>query len=303
MTTNAAAPDSQKRYQVWQVMFVAALFGVGLWLRHAASANIPFASGGWHLPGKSAAITLYFADGQFLFPVSRQMPRNDSLPRVALQALLDGPGVTSRLKSFLPSDVQIRSLDVSNGVAQIDLSVAFLNSNDPTAAKTAVVDTMTALPDVKSVRLSVEGNPVLLSSRRVPLSYYPSANGLIAVPVSATDPRAALVAYLSRPVDSEITAFPADARLLSYNYTPTDGLLSLGFAYTPSIRELALDKPDRMRTLLLGLITSLTEFPEVRAVRLDFEGQARLGLGQCSDLLRTPQPRPNLLNDERLLEE
>jgi len=56
-----------------------------------------------------------------------------------------------------------------------------------------------------------------------------------------------------------------------------------------------------MRLLLLGLIASLTEFPSVGAVRLDFEGQSRLGLGQCSDLLRTPQKRPELLNDERLL--
>jgi hypothetical protein len=39
----------------------------------------------------------------------------------------------------------------------------------------------------------------------------------------------------------------------------------------------------------------------VQAVRIDFEGRTRLGLGQCSDLLRVPQPRPELLNDERLL--
>jgi hypothetical protein len=39
----------------------------------------------------------------------------------------------------------------------------------------------------------------------------------------------------------------------------------------------------------------------VRKVQIDFEGQTRLGLGQCSDLLRIPQPRPQLLNDERLL--
>ena len=66
-------------------------------------------------------------------------------------------------------------------------------------------------------------------------------------------------------------------------------------------RELALDNPARMRTVLLGLIASLTEFPEVRAVRLDFGGHTRLGLGECSDLLGTPQPRPELLNDERFL--
>jgi hypothetical protein len=91
-------------------------------------------------------------------------------------------------------------------------------------------------------------------------------------------------------------------KLLSYEHDPQEGSLSLDFSYTPSVRALAIERPDRMRTLLLGLITSLTEFPGVRTVRLDFEGQTRLGLGQCSDLLRSWQPRPALLNDERLLE-
>ena len=95
---------------------------------------------------------------------------------------------------------------------------------------------------------------------------------------------------------------PADVRLLNYDYHAASRELSLGFSYTPSVRVLALEKPATMRTLLLGLIATLTEFPDVRAVRLDFGGQSRLGLGECSDLLRSPQPRPALLNDERLLD-
>ncbi len=42
-------------------------------------------------------------------------------------------------------------------------------------------------------------------------------------------------------------------------------------------------------------------FPEVEAVRLDFESHNALGLGQCADLLRTPQAWPDILNDERIL--
>ena len=99
-----------------------------------------------------------------------------------------------------------------------------------------------------------------------------------------------------------MTGLPSDVRLVGYAHDPADGSLSLNFSYTPSVRMLALEHPERMRLLLLGMIASLTEFPSVQTVRLDFEGQTRLGLGQCSDLLRTPQPRPELLNDERLLE-
>ena len=46
---------------------------------------------------------------------------------------------------------------------------------------------------------------------------------------------------------------------------------------------------------------TLTELKEVQAVMLDFEGQAQLGLGQCRDLLRTVQLRPDILNDERII--
>ena len=111
----------------------------------------------------------------------------------------------------------------------------------------------------------------------------------------------AVAAYLNGPGDGALTGIPRDVRLLKYDYSKEDGLASLDFSYTESVRTLALEKPDIMRSVLLGVIASLTEYAEVRAVRIDFDGHSRLGLGECSDLLRTPQRRPRLLNDERLL--
>jgi len=231
------------------------------------------------------------------------MPVNTELPGAVMRALLVGPDGRSSLKSWIPSGTEIQSFSLSGGMVHIDLSRAFLEgSSRPDLAKAAVIETMTALPGVSSVGLSVEGNPVVTSANRTPLLYYASANGLIAVPTSISGPRAALDAYLSGPGDPELTGFPIDVWLLDYNYDRAKQFLSLNFTYTTSIRTLALDKPERMRLVLLGLITTLTEFPEVRTVQLDFQGQTRLGLGQCSDLLRTPQARPQLLNDERLLE-
>lgn len=231
------------------------------------------------------------------------MPVTTKLPSAVLRALLAGPEARSSLKSWIPSGTEIRSFSVSGEMAHVDLSGEFLEgSNRPELANAAVIETITHLPGVSSVALSVEGKPVAKSATRMPLLYYGSANGLVARPISASGTRAALDAYLSGPSDSELTGFPADVQLLGYEYSETNRSLSLNFTYTPSIRTLALDKPDRMRLVLLGLIATLTEFPEVRTVQLDFQGQSRLGLGQCSDLLRTPQPRPQLLNDERLLE-
>ena len=284
-----------------RVLLFSAVFGAGLWLRTLPPMNLAAGLGG-SLPWTTSTVTLYFAEGPFLFPVSRRMPVTDDLPRAALEALLAGPSAASGLTSALSSGVDIRSVRVVDGVARVDLSRAFLDGHtDTRMAVTAVTSTMTRLPGITSVALSVEGEPLGDPAARVPLLYYPSAKGLVASPVSAADPRAALAAYLSGPPAAGLTGVPSDVRLVAYDFDSTAGLLSLGFTYTPLLRTLALETPDRVRFLLLGLIATLTEFPEVRAVRLDFGGQSRLGLGECSDLLRTPQPHPVLLNDERLL--
>lgn len=284
------------------ILLFVALFGAGFWVRSLPPQNLAPGLGGWWLWKPATMVTLYFSDGQFLFPVSRRMPTNDDLSRAALQALLAGPSADSGLTNPIPPGVQIRSFQVADGIAHVDLSAAFLaEQSDTQEGQTAIIETLTALPGVSSVALSVEGEPLAGPTRRTPLLYYGSANGLVAVPVSATTPRDALTAFLSGPPDVQLTRLPRDVRLLAYEYGAADGLLSLNFSYTASVRTLALDRPDQMRLLLLGLIASLTEFSQVRAVRLDFEGRTRLGMGQCSDLLRTPQPRPALLNDERLL--
>lgn len=253
-------------------------------------------------PWATTTITLYFPDGRFIVPVSRRIKRDVDPPRATLQALLDGPAAESGLRSPIPPGVHIRSFELEEGVARIDLSPAVMREpSQMRAAEIAIVETMTALPGVTAVSLSIDGQPIAVSARRLPLMYYASANGLLAVTASATTPRVALETYLSGPPDPGLTALPSDVRLLGYKHARGNGLLSLDFSYTPSVRTLALEQPDRMRLSLLGLIATLTEFPSVRAVRLDFEGQTRLGLGQCSDLLGAPQPRPALLNDERLL--
>ena len=273
----------------------------GLWARSLLSRNLRAGIPRLWAWESTKTVTLYFTGGPFLVPVSRRMPAGGDLPRATLQALLAGPRVRTNLASAIPGGTQIRSLKVAGSVASLDLSGAFRDAHDVQTAQTAIVDTLTELPGITSVVLNVEGTPLTGSNKRVHLLYYASANGLVALPSKAVDPRSALSEYLSGPIDPELTNLPPDTRLLKYDYDPAKGFLSLNFTYTPALHELAVEKPERIRLALLGLIASLTQFSDVRAVQLDFEGHTRLGLGQCSDLLRTPQPRPELLNDERLL--
>src|SRR5262245_2806435 len=290
--------DSSRRL-AW-LIGVAVLIAAGIWLRMLPAGSLRAAGAlSWT---STTTLNLYFAGGQFLFPVSRRFHTSDQLPRAALEALLAGPNQSARLRSAIPRDVEIRSFSVAEGVARIDLSRALGTGDGERLALAAITETMTGVPGVTSVAVSVQGQPVAARISRIPILYFPSADGLVAVPHDSADARAALDAYLSGPPAPEMTGIPSDVRLVSYDYSPGDRLLSIGFTYTPAVRTFALEKPERTRMLLLGLIATLTEFPEVRAVRLDFGGQSRLGLGECSDLLRSPQSRPALLNDERLLD-
>jgi spore germination protein GerM len=289
------------RDQMWMLLVAAAIAG-GIWVRTLSPGSLlpaavnPFA---WR---SQPTVNLYFVDGAFLFPVSHRLPSDEHLPRTVLDALLAGPRRSARLKSAIPPDVAIRSFAVIEGTARIDLSRRLGQGGGEQMALAAITETMTRVPGIRSVAVSVQGIPLAASASRTPQLYFPSADGLVAVPSKATGARAALDAYLSGPPAPEMTGVPSDVRVLAYDYDAADRVLSIGFSYTPAVRALALEKPERTRMLLLGLIASLTEFPEVRAVRLDFGGQSRLGLGECSDLLRSPQPRPALLNDERLLD-
>src|SRR5215813_13270309 len=284
-----------RRFFVVQMSFVISLIGVGLWLRSLQSERGIAGDRSWLPWSKTTVVTLYFSDGRFLFPVSHRLSAESDLPQATLQALLNGPS-TGELVNPISHEVQLRSLALENGLAHVNLSAP-----PDDRGVTAIVETLTALHGITSVELQVRDRKINAPERRVPLIYFASTKGLVAIPVNAAQPREALEMYLGGPPSPEIAGLPPDVRLLAYEYNSARRVLSLKFSYTSSLRVLAMDRPDRMRTVLLGLIASLTEFPEVRAVQLDLGGQTRVGLGQCSDLLRTPQTRPALFNDERLL--
>jgi len=274
------------------------VLALGWWLRtlHPLSlaAAVPW-------PWAAATLSIYYADGSYLFPLSRRVPADADLPRAAIEALLAGPPTGTGLTSALPPGLALQTVGVADGVAKVTLSGSADALREAPLGVPAIVATLTRVPGISRVAVTVDSVAATDAAQTVPLLYYPSTRGLIAVPTRAPDPRAALDAFLAGPPSSELTRLPSDARLLGAEFDDAEGVLALRFAYTSSVRTLALERPGQMRLLLLGLIATLTGYPDVRAVQLDFGGQSRLGLGECSDLLRTPQPRPTLLNDERLL--
>lgn len=261
-------------------------------------------------------VTLYFTDpeGVYFVPISRHISASEELLHQALQELIDGPKAGTGLVSALPSDTKIRSLVVRDGIAFVDLSASFLTNpvRNVRQAVTAVEKTLAALPEVQEVSLSIEGQPLAAVIDLPPLPaeettatlYFVHGNYLVpvdyALPNQANTPRQALELYLQGPpAGGTLAGLPPGTKLLDFDFNLTNGLVRINLTYTEAIRAMALADPAKTRQVLTSLIFTLTEYPDVKAVMLDFEGHDQLGLGQCSSLLHTAQLRPTILNREQ----
>lgn len=229
---------------------------------------------------RETPITLYFSDGEVLVPVSTVL--EEASPSAVAAALGNDPAL---------------ELHIEGGRVTVILPPDYLAAMPPQAL-IALEWSLLSLPKVEQVTFLHGEIPLETSAAFVPL-FLLEGDRLVAVPVVAENPRAALEAYLSLPGEAGFVGLPEDADLLSYNYTPQNGLIALSFRYTSALKQFAVEEPEALSQVLTGLIATMTRFPEVKAVTLDFEGRTQLGLGQCANLLRAPQTFPTTLNLHR----
>src|SRR5438128_11614501 len=98
-----------------RILILLLVIGTGIWLRALETAR----SGqpGW-LPWKTeATVTLYFKDGNCLFPVSSRLPNDQNRPLPVLEALQPTPRAGTRLQAVIPSRTHIRSPTLENNAA------------------------------------------------------------------------------------------------------------------------------------------------------------------------------------------
>lgn len=300
------------RSRFWGLLLILGVILLGAVMRVIPSATESGGLAQWLPWMNQPTVTLYFsaAEGRVFVPISRNVSSADDLPRTTLEELLRGPQTGSGLVSTLPPGVTIHKLEIRDDVAYVELAGATLTdwrAEQVTRATTAIHKSLTALPQIETVVLSIDGHRQDPGAGLTGLPlYFGMGSYLVSVDsgraADATDPRSLVEAYLHGPPDSEeLIGLPPDTALLGLDFNPENGLVKVNLSYTEAVRSLALDNPDGMVLVLTGLIATLTELPGVKAVMLDFEGHSQLGLGQCASLLRTPQLRPQSLNVEPLL--
>lgn len=111
--------------------------------------------------GKKVKVTLYFAsdDNSALKKEERDIQVIDgAILKACILALIDGPA-TQGFGKTIPEDTVIRGISIKDGVATVDFSKEFLNTNGigEIAARLSVVNTLTEIKGIEKVHLHIEG--------------------------------------------------------------------------------------------------------------------------------------------------
>ena len=160
-------------------------------------------------------LRLYFpdADGRWLISEyhSLTLDEDSSPERYVIEELLRGP-TGSELRSVIPAGTLLRSCSTADGVCTVDLSREFYDNRPRTALGErlvlyAIIDSLTALSGVDSVRFLVEGEPVgeyVFRSLAEPLGRYEEPIGPVSAPKGELDADL----FLTLPGLTSIAAMP-----------------------------------------------------------------------------------------------
>ena len=112
-------------------------------------------------------ITVYFPDAnaEKLIAVKRQIPTNDNKYVDAINELITGPSNDSEGFAIMPKGTKVLSVNVNNNIATVDFSKEFQNnftggSTGEIMLVGSIVDTLTDFKEIKSVRFTLEGQPL-----------------------------------------------------------------------------------------------------------------------------------------------
>lgn len=185
-------------------------------------------------------LRLYFADGDGRYLVSEYrsltLEEDVSPDRYVMEELLRGPN-NRELQSAIPPGTELLSCQTENSLCTVDLSGRFITSRPRTAAGErlaiySIVNSLTALSQVDSVALLVEGKPVeryVYRSLDGPIARYEQA-----ISPSGSNRREADVdLYLPLPGLKAIAPLPWRVSLADYESAPEAVLSALLGAAEP----------------------------------------------------------------------
>jgi len=261
-------------------------------------------------PAQKVSTIVYYQDNDgYLVPVMCTLPMEDGIAKATLNLMVQSTGNDMQaarlgLRTVLPENTSI-DLDISGGLARIDLSEEALKLADAAAETnmiSAIVQTLTEFDTVQEVEFLIGGqrmeklphgtdisgrfrrSDINLEAAEETLGaantnsvrlYFPSEVGTVVVPVtrlvySRPDINTAVLELAKGPSDmgSLENVLPDGCGLI--NVTVEDGTAKLNF--TKEFAEIALNS-DGGRIALKALVLTCTQFDGVENVEIYVEGE------------------------------
>ena len=108
----AEVPRSRRVGRAWTMILVVAALLAGLLGRSLVTDGSDSFLVSW-LPwlGRTS-VTLFYGDGEYLVPVSRKVPRDETTPQALVDALLAGPANGTGLINLVPEGTVVRSVSI-----------------------------------------------------------------------------------------------------------------------------------------------------------------------------------------------
>lgn len=127
-------------------------------------------------------LTLYFAtkDGTGLVKEVQTVRHNSNISKekLVLERLLAGPK-SKNAQAAIPTNTQLNSVSVMNGVCFVNLNEAFLEQNfkiQENVVIYSIVDSLAELSDIQTVQISVNGDTDMVYRESLSLSRYYKSN-------------------------------------------------------------------------------------------------------------------------------
>jgi len=260
-------------------------------------------------PQQKVSTVVYYQDNDgYLVPVMCTLPMEDGIAKATLSMMVQSVGNDMQaarlgLRTILPENTSI-DLDISGGLARIDLGAEVLSLPDAAAETNmvnAIVQTLTEFDTVQEVEFLIDGQQrgklphgtgisgrfrrgdINLESAQAmstddtqPVTlYFPSDAGTVVVPVtrlvySNPDINTAVLELAKGPsnLGSLENVLPAGCGLI--DVTVEDGVAKVNF--TKEFAEIALNS-DGGRMALKALVLTCTQFEGVEKVEIYVEGE------------------------------
>jgi germination protein M len=121
-------------------------------------------------PAEPTVVETWFTRGETLWYSAQRTESTPGIGAAAVRALLAGPSAPLRaagVGTVVPTGTQLLGLDVSDGIATVDLSSEFASGGGTLSEQmrlAQLVYTLTQFPTVKGVRLQLDGKDVKVFS-------------------------------------------------------------------------------------------------------------------------------------------